>query len=425
MVKLGNKNLLLERNFILYLLGRFVSLVGSGIQIVAIPLYILDLTGSGTAMGIFSLLGIVPRLAATPFAGVIGDRWNRKKIMVWTDFFRGFLILFLAFLAFNNVLNIYILFFVQALVAIFDGFFSAATGAMLPDIVDKENLIKANSYLGSANSISMIIGPALGGIIYGLKGIFLVFLINGISFVASAISEIFIIYNFEFNKETKLNIKVFFKEFRDGLVFIFKKYELRYLVSFAIVINFLLYPLYEVVEPYVLRQVVKFSAQKYGFIQTFFTVGMLISNLMIAVILSKVRKKLLIIMGMFSQTVMLIFFGILIFPNILPLFNIWHFFIITGIIYFIIGFFNTFVNVPVSTNLQLMTPSNIRSRVFASLEVLFQLMIPVGSVLYGFLLDRIPSHIIFLSISLLTLVASLTFVIISPNEMFEPQVEEQ
>lgn len=420
----SSKTVLFERNFILYLLGRLVSLVGSGIQIVAIPLYILDLTGSGTAMGIFTLLGMVPRLAAAPFAGVIGDRWNRKNIMVWTDFLRGFLILYLAILAFNNSLTILTLFIVQAFVSIFDGFFGAATGAMLPDIVDKDNLIKANSYLGSVNSFSMIIGPVLGGLIYGVYGISLVFLLNGISFIASAISELFIIYKVRFNKETKLNIKVFFKEFKDGLVFIFRKNELRYLVSFAIIINFLLYPLYEVVEPYVLRQVVKFSAQQYGFIQTFFTVGMLISNLLIAVMLSKMRKKVLIIIGMFSQTAMLIFFGILIFPNVLSLFGIWQFFIITGIIYFIIGFFNTFVNVPVSTNLQLMTPTDIRSRVFASLEVLFQLMIPGGSVLYGFLLDRVPSHIIFLSISLLTLLASLIFVFISPIEMFEPKIEE-
>lgn len=418
------KTKLFEKNFVLFALGRLVSLVGSGIQMVAIPLYILDLTGSGAAMGIFTLLGMIPRLLAAPFAGVIGDRWNRKKIMVWTDFLRGILILYLALLAFSNSLNLITLFVVQAIVSVFDGFFSAATGAMLPDIVQKDNLRKANSVLGSVNSFSMVIGPILGGIIYGVFGIALVFLFNGISFIVSSISELFITYKLKFKEGIKLNLKLFFSEFKEGLNFIFKKRELKYLVVFAIVINFLLYPLYEVIEPYVLRQVVRMSAQQYGFIQTFFTVGMLIGNVVLATFLSKIRSKILMISGMFSQSVMLIVFSIFIFPNVLILFEKWEFFIITGIIYFVIGLFNTFVNVPVSTNLQLMTPSNIRSRVFSSLEILFQLMIPLGAVLYGFLLDLIPSHFIFLSISCLTLISSLIFVIVSPNEVFEPNIEE-
>ncbi|SHH46956.1 MFS transporter [Thermosipho atlanticus] len=418
------KNSLFARNFVLYILGRLVSLIGSGIQMVAIPLYILDLTGSGTAMGIFTLLGMLPRLLAAPFAGVIGDRWNRKNIMVWTDFLRGILILILAFLAYKGAMGIIILFIVQAIVSVLDGFFGSATVAMLPDIVENEHLRKANSVLGSVNSFSMVIGPALGGIIYGISGIAIVFLLNGISFVVSAISEMFITYEMRFKSDQKLNFKLFIVEFKEGLLFIFRKRELKYLVSFALLINFLLYPLYEVVEPYVLRQVVKFDAQQYGFIQAIFTVGLLVGNVILASFLSKARSKVLMISGIFSQTAMLIVFSIFIFPNILSLYAIWEFFIITGVIYFVIGFFNTFVNVPVSTNLQLMTPTNIRSRVFASLEVLIQLMIPLGAVLYGFLLDHVPAHLIFLVISLSVLAVSLIFVFISPEEMFEPKIEE-
>ncbi|MBO8161378.1 MAG: MFS transporter [Thermosipho sp. (in: Bacteria)] len=423
MKKLSN-NILFDRNFVLYTLGRLVSVIGSGIQIIAIPLYILDVTGSGTAMGLFTLLGMIPRLVAAPFAGVIGDRWNRKKIMVWTDFLRGFLILFLALLSFGRLLTIPILFLVQAFVSVFDGFFGAATEAMLPDIVKKEHLRKANSILGSVNSFSMLVGPALGGFIYGLYGISLVFLLNGVSFVISAVSEIFIVYKRKFSKESKLSFKVFIVEFKDGLSFIFRRRALKYLVMFAIVINFLIYPLYEVVEPYILRKVVKLSAQQYGLIQMFFTAGMLIGNLIMASFLTKIRNKVLMISGIITQTIMLIFFSILVFPNILSLFSIWEFFYAIGVIYFVIGFFNTLVNVPVSTNLQLLTPSNIRARVFASLGVLFQLMIPLGAVVYGFLLDRIPAHIILFTISVIVLVTSMIFIFISPHEMFEPAVEE-
>ncbi|WP_234946822.1 MFS transporter [Thermosipho atlanticus] len=415
---------LFEKNFVLYILGRLVSLIGSGIQIVAIPLYILDLTGSGTAMGIFTLLGMLPRLLAAPFAGVIGDRWNRRNIMVWTDFLRGILILILAFLAYKGAMGIIILFIVQAIVSVLDGFFGSATVAMLPDIVENEHLREANSVLGSVNSFSMIIGPILGGIIYGVLGIAMVFLLNGISFIVSAISEMFITYNVEFKEKGKLNVTKFLKEFTQGIAFIFNNRGLKYLFSFAMVTNFLLSPLLQVVEPYVLRQVVKMSAQQYGFVQTFFTIGMLLGNVILVVFLSKVKNKVLIVGGLFLELFMLLAFSILIFPNVLSNFTIWKFFWLTGIIYFAIGLFNIFVNVPISTNLQLMTPTNIRSRVFSAVEIFSQLMVPLGAVIYGFLLDRVAAHLLFLVVNLITIFIAVIFIIIAPYEVYEPKSSE-
>ncbi len=70
------------RNFWLYATGRLVSLIGTGIQDIAVPLFILDLTGSGTMMGSFMIITMVPRLILYPLAGVVGDRLNRKWIMI-------------------------------------------------------------------------------------------------------------------------------------------------------------------------------------------------------------------------------------------------------------------------------------------------------------------------------------------------------
>src|SRR6056297_1989239 len=95
-----------RRNFWFFSLGRLVSLMGSGIQQVAIPLFILDLTGSGTAMGTFVLITNLPRLIFGPFAGVLGDRFDRKKIMVYMDFARGAIILLLALMTRLDALQI-------------------------------------------------------------------------------------------------------------------------------------------------------------------------------------------------------------------------------------------------------------------------------------------------------------------------------
>lgn len=84
-----------SKNLWMYIGGRFISLMGSGVQMIAIPLYILDLTKSGTLMGVFSILTLVPALITAPFSGIIGDRRNRRNIMIAMDLGRGAFICFL------------------------------------------------------------------------------------------------------------------------------------------------------------------------------------------------------------------------------------------------------------------------------------------------------------------------------------------
>ncbi|HCO70292.1 MAG TPA: MFS transporter, partial [Mesotoga infera] len=119
------------RNFWLFSVGRLVSLIGSGVQALAIPLYILDLTGSGTMMGTFAVITMLPRIVFGPIAGVLGDRFNRKLIMIYMDFARGAAILAMAYLADAEALTISILFIFQLLISTLDISFDPATAAML------------------------------------------------------------------------------------------------------------------------------------------------------------------------------------------------------------------------------------------------------------------------------------------------------
>jgi len=168
-----------RKNFWLYTTGLFISFIGSGVQDIALPLFILDVTGSGTAMGTFMIISTIPRFILYPLAGVVGDRVNRKQIMVWMDFGRGSIILLLAVLAARNVLTIPILFAAQFFVSIMNALFGPATLAMLPDIVKGEDLMRANSIVEAVSNFSYIVGPVLGGVIYGLGGIRVAFLVNG------------------------------------------------------------------------------------------------------------------------------------------------------------------------------------------------------------------------------------------------------
>lgn len=419
-------NTLEKRNFGLYAVGRFVSMIGSGIQMIAIPLYILDLTGSGAMMGIFTFLNWLPTLAMAPFAGVLGDRWNRKKIMVNTDFARGSLILILALLAVTNNMNIYILFVCQVIISLLDSIFVSSTAAMIPELVKEDDLMRANSLMASLSSISWIVGPILGGVVYGFGGIKMVFLINGVSFVLSAISELFIKYVSKTQSKEKLALENVKRDFKEGFSFIKGNRNLLTLLIFFCSINFLMNPAFAVVIPFVMKKVIGFSPETYGVIQSTFMVGLLAGNILIASILAKKSSKLLIKLGLFGTTSITVFLALSFFPESVSYFGGPTLKLVTvlGSLLAVMGIFNALLNTPIQTNMQKLIPNKLRSRVSSVSMVITQAGVPLGAVVYGVLLDLIPAHYLFITISVLTVALSIGFLLVAPSGVYDPKNED-
>ena len=410
-----------KQNFWLYAIGRLVSLIGSGVQAVALPLYILDKTGSGTMMGVFTMVSMIPALLMTPISGVIGDRWNRKKIMVNMDYARGFLIMILAGFAFSNKLNIPILFTLQIFISLMDSVFGSATAAMMPDLLTTEKLTWGNSVMATVRSISGIIGPALGGIIYGTLGIEWVFAINAISFILSAFSEMFIVYVVPHNREKKINFKIFVKDTKEGLSFLWTKKIILSLVILFMILNFFGNPIFIVALPYIFREVIGFSAQQFGYAQTFWTVGTLLGSIIVGTFLVKASLSKLFKVGLLTMSYLMVINTIEFFPFVQNYFNgpTWNYFILIASSLLVIGVFNMILNIPIDTYLQKMTPSDIRSRVFSVLGLLSQLAVPVGSLIYGFLLDRFPAHLILLVVSIMLVGISTFYILTGPKEILK------
>ena len=119
-------------NLILLLLGRMVSDTGSSLQMVVMPLYLIDINGSAAIVGIFSFLALTPTLLVYPFAGVLGDRLNRKAIMVATDIASGVIILVLATTSHLGKMSLALLLFGQTLVSLLNGLFDPAQRNVAP-----------------------------------------------------------------------------------------------------------------------------------------------------------------------------------------------------------------------------------------------------------------------------------------------------
>lgn len=410
-----------NKNLRMFIGGRFVSLIGSGIQTIALPLYILDKTGSAALMGVFTMLTLLPALAAAPFSGIIGDRRNRRNVMIAADLGRGLLICFLGVLAMKGSFSIYILFGVQVLISIMDSVFNASSAALMPDLVSQDELIEANSVRGGTDAASNILGPVLGGMIYGIFGIKMIFYVNGISFILSAIFSIFISYSRKAAQKEKMDSKIFFRENVEAIKFIGSKKGLLQLFTFAMISNFMLAPMFEVIMPYVLKKGIGFTSQQYGYIMGFFTVGLLLGNVGISIYFKKLGLKKLMKSGLIIETLVTAIFCVLVLPGAVKIYGgaTWMLFISLSLCCTTMGCFNAFVNTPISTNLQNMVPAEMRSRFFSILGMLSQGAVPLGALLFGILLDMMKYYNLLIAINILTAITVIVFLTRACDEAYE------
>ncbi|HCZ06977.1 MAG: transporter, family, macrolide efflux protein [Thermotogota bacterium] len=394
-----------KRNFVLLALGRFVSILGSSIQAVAIPLFVLDLTHSGAAVAKMTIAYMIPRVFFMPIAGIIGDRWSRKSLMVSMDFLRGFMVCFLSLLAFRNSITFPILYVTQIAMAIMDNLFEIPTGAMFPDIVPKDFLMRANSIMGMVRIFPQIVGPAIGGVLYGFYGIAVVFLANGISFILSAVSEIFIVYKQEIKKRSSRLAQVL-EDLKEGFLFVWNHSLIRTILIFALFLNFLVSPLFMVVYPYTVREVVGFSAQAFGILESAFTLGALFANLMIVVYFARKNTWKIAKVSLFLMEIPIILMGILVMPSVIPALGKLIMFGLFFTFFLAMGFLNPLVNVPLETSFQKMTPSQVRARAYSFLIMVSNGMMPLGSVIYGYLVDRFPVHLLYYGVGVSSLLVA-------------------
>jgi MFS family permease len=161
-----------QRDFSLLWFAGLISLTGDMMLVVALPVAVYELTGSALATGGLLIARSVPTLVLGSVAGVFVDRWDRKVTMVVANLVRAPILLLL--LLVDSADRLWIVYLVTFLTSIFSRFFRPAENAMLPRLVAEENLIPANSLNSLNNNLSLLVGPALGGLIaaqFGLSGV--------------------------------------------------------------------------------------------------------------------------------------------------------------------------------------------------------------------------------------------------------------
>jgi len=399
---------LVYTNMIIFLVGKLVSLLGSRIMNFAIGLYVLSVTGSGMNFAFTMILSTIPAIILSPIAGAIADVSNRKFMVVLMDALSGFLLIGIFISSMNHGLSLIHIYISVFFLSIFNTFFSVAMEASIPNIVDKKRLTKINSYNSSISSLAAILGPVLGGFVYGFINIEIFILLNGISFVLSSISEMFIDFKLSTKGQNetmttkKANVYI---EMKAGFDYIKTKKVIFSTMILSIYVNFV-FSGYMVALPFIVNTNLGLSSDQYGLIQAAFAIGSLLFSLLFSTMSDKKSKYLYVILSMFIISFLMMITGIpsLEFFKSMGTYTIMIYFMLLN---FMIGCALIFVNLPFFIMLQKQTPDEYRGRVNGLLGTMSLSISPIGMILGGLLIDLLPSFILPLICGMLFMVLSI------------------
>jgi MFS family permease len=182
--------LLRHRNFALLWSGGLVSLTGNRVLSVALPFYVYSETGSTLATAAMVIATIVPSMLFSSVAGVFVDRWNRKQVMVISNFLLALVLLPLLVVSVTGWL--WVVYLVAFLETTLSTFFRSAENALLPRVVEKDRLVPANSLNALNDTLARLTGPALGGILLAAGNLEIVILFDSISYALAGLLAYFV-----------------------------------------------------------------------------------------------------------------------------------------------------------------------------------------------------------------------------------------
>ncbi|OCA89335.1 hypothetical protein A8F94_23565 [Bacillus sp. FJAT-27225] len=381
-----------KRNLFLFVPAKMVAVLGSSIYSFAIGLYILDQTGSSLNFAITLLMSTLPRVLLSPFAGALADRYDRKKIIIFSDFACAIWLGIIFFLFTFVTKDIWLLYVAAAVLNTFNTFYSNAVTSTIYNMVGPDNLQRAMSLNQSAASLSTILGPVLGGAFFGFMSVTSFMVINIVAFSISGLLSLFIRYNLFAEKRIHAVKTGFFQDFKEGFVYVKNEAFIKHLIFFAIWLNFW-FTAFPIGLPYLVLIVRKMPSYQLGIIEGFFSAGTLLLALFLSVRSEIKRKEFAILGGVSGMSVALILIGLPSIPaaSVVPNSLI---FIYLIILVLVSSSLSMIINMPIFVLLQKKTPDELRGRVMSLLETGASGMAPIGFVLFGLLFERVPAWIL-------------------------------
>lgn len=377
---------LFSKDFTLVVIGQIISLFGNAAVRFALPLYLLNQTGSSALYGTVTACAFIPAILLSPVGGIVADRVNKRNIMVILDFCTAALILI--FCLFMNAVNLILLLTVTLMILYgIAGAYQPAVQSSIPALVSRDNFMAANSVVNTISSFSALLGPVLGGIVYSAYGLESVLFICIACFAVSAVMEIFITIPYKKQEPGGSVFKIVKNDFMQSVKFIRKD---KPAVGKAMLIicgmNLFLSAMIIVGMPYLITEVLDMETalanRLYGFAQGALAAGGLAGGVCAGIFAKKLKigksGSLIIICALcvFPMGAALILFSS-------AMIN----YIVITVCCFVIMLFSTVFTVQMMSFVQAETPQNLIGKVIAVVLTVAMCAQPLGNALYGVLFE--------------------------------------
>lgn len=377
---------LFTKDFTLVMIGQIISLFGNATIRFALPLYLLNKTGSSALYGAVTACAFLPAVMLSPVGGIVADRVNKRNIMVALDFFTAFVILlFYLFMGGQNL----VLLLTVTLMLLYGiaGAYQPAVSASVPALAKPENLMAANSVINMISSLAALLGPVLGGILYSAYGLESVLLVCMGCFLASAVMEIFIRIPFVKQQKGGNIWKIVQSDFTESFRFIRKDRPAIGKALLAVCgINLFLSAMINVGMPYMITEVLALEAawanRLYGFAQGALAAGGLTGGICAGIFAKKLSVD--------KAGNLIVICAACVFPMGISLFLFSSGFVnylVMTVCCFLIMIFSTVFTVQIMSFVQAETSPALIGKVIALMLSVSMCAQPLGSALYGILFE--------------------------------------
>ncbi len=382
-----------NKEFRTYWIGQTISLSGTWMQYIAQNWLVYILTKSAFYLGFISFLSSFPVLIFTLFAGVVADKYSRKKILIFTQIFSLFPALFLGIIIHMNIVTIWHVALASFILGISGAFDMPARQAFISELVSKEMITKAIAMQSISFNIARIIGPFLAGLVVTNFNFQMCFYLNALSFIPLILILISLCDKSCSASHESSSFKDFFKE---GLNFLLNNKKILFIIlavgSFTIFgISFI------PILPIIVDKILQSNIEGLGMIISSIGFGSLFAGGLITLRKDIENKESLIFKA--SMIIPLGILGIAFSKNIY----------LTMLFAFVLGF--AFVNFFTMSNsfIQNQTEQKLRGRIMSFFSFVFLGFTPIGNILVGILVDIFGVRNVLLSYALLCFLSGLFF----------------
>lgn len=391
-----------NQNFMALIGAQLVSNLGDSMNgLTSIWMMNLVTDGNPFWLAMVAVAQLLPKVLFGSFSGVLVDRWNALRTMRYCDLFAGSIVAVTAALAYTGSIAPLTLMLLTFLLSSATIFFIPSKQVLLTGIVKGEQLMQANSYSQTIQTVCMLGGPILAGLLIALIGPYLVFALDAATFFLSFLFLLAIRYQEEKKQAEKLDRKQFFKEFGEGVQVIKSVTVLRSVIPMALLLNFLFAPMHV----FLTKMITDFylgGARELSYLETAFGAGMLIGSISLGVFVKSFTKRAVFFTGLFGTgfTLMGLSLGS----------SVW----LGAVMILLMGISTMLTNITFSTIVQHAVPREKLGRVFGLLTTGLLGGQPLSNVFFGLILGYFMVNHLILALAALVLILTLLLWVSKP-----------